>query len=198
MTIEPPPVSLTRLSDAERRILLRLARESIAAVVRGTRAPACVEMTSMLLEPAAAFVSLHSHGRLRGCIGTVTPERPLHETVSRMAIAAAFEDPRFAPLLESEMPSVEIEISRLSAMQPARPEHVRPGIHGVSLSWGENRAVFLPQVAYEHQWDLETLMSELCRKALLPPGAWRLPEMQLMVFVAEVFGEAQDVHGREM
>jgi len=191
MTVELPLVVLERLTDVERGILLTVARDSIGAAVREAQAVACTALTPALLEPAAAFVSLHSGGRLRGCIGTVVAERPLHETVARMAVAAAFEDPRFAPLLESEMPSVEIEISRLSVMHPVDPADVCPGVHGVSLISGEHRAVFLPQVARAQHWDRETLLSELCRKALLPAAAWRRPGMQLMVFVAEVFGDPQ-------
>ena len=84
---------------------------------------------------------------------------------------------------------IDIEISRLSPMLPARPDDVQPGVHGVCVTHERHRAVFLPQVATTQNWDRDTLLSELCRKAQLAPDAWRLPDCRLTVFVAEVFGE---------
>lgn len=189
MTADVPLVSLERLTEHERRLLLRLARDSIRAALLQETPPPAIGLTPALQAPAAAFVSLHCRDRLRGCIGTMTAEKPLHETVARMAVAAALEDPRFAPLVATEMSTMVIEISRLSYMRAARPEDVCPGVHGVSLICGEHRGVFLPQVAVAQRWDRETLLRELCRKALLPPDAWRWADSQLLVFVAEVFAE---------
>jgi AmmeMemoRadiSam system protein A len=115
--------------------------------------------------------------------------RPLYRVVAQMALSAAFDDPRFPPLTKSELPGVHIEISRLSPLVPGLPEEVCPGRHGVCVTQGDHRGVFLPQVALEYHWDRETLLRELCRKALLPPDAWRQPGATLMIFEAEVFGE---------
>ncbi len=182
-------VVLEALSASERSDLLRLARASIRAAFDPHVSFPSIALTPLLIEPTAAFVSLHCDGRLRGCVGTVTPDKPLHDTVAHIARSAAFEDPRFPPLEASELAAVDIEISRLSRMVPAEPAMVRPGIHGVCISCGRQRAVFLPQVATTHGWDREVLLDELCRKALLPTAAWRRPGCELMVFVAEVFGD---------
>jgi len=72
---------------------------------------------------------------------------------------------------------------------------VRCGVHGVCIASGEHRAVFLPQVATTHNWDRDTLLDELCRKAFLPTNAWRHPGCDLLVFVAEVFGEHEPAGG---
>jgi AmmeMemoRadiSam system protein A len=189
MIAECPLTSLPLLTAAERRELLWLARESIRTVLRDEDAPTVPTLTLALCEPTAVFVSLHHEGHLRGCIGTLTAERPLHEAVVRTARSAALADPRFPPLREAELPAVHIEISRLSALVPARPEQVRPGSHGVCVRCGERRAVFLPQVATLYNWDRERLLRELCRKAMLPPDAWQRPEISLSVFSAEVFGD---------
>lgn len=189
MITEYPVTFLSPLTAAERRELLWLARESIRTVLRDEEAPTAATLTPALCEPTAVFVSLHHEGQLRGCIGTLTAERPLHEAVVRTARSAALADPRFAPLSEVELPAVEIEISRLSALVPARPEQVLPGSHGVCVRCGERRAVFLPQVATRYNWDRERLLRELCRKAMLPPDAWQRPEVLLLVFSAEVFGD---------
>ena len=177
------------LTAAERRDLLRLARASIRRAFEPQGPLPQIVLTPPLLEPTAAFVSLHCDGRLRGCVGTVTADTPLHEIVGNMARAAAFDDPRFPPLLAAEVAAIDIEISRLSRMVPAQPQDVRRGVHGVCIASGEHRAVFLPQVATTHNWDRDTLLDELCRKALLPPNAWRQAGCDLLVFVAEVFGE---------
>ncbi len=179
------------LTSAERLQLLGHARRSIAAALGGAPHPDCTSLTPALSELGAAFVSLHCERRLRGCIGTLAADRPLYRTVAQMAVSAAFDDPRFPPLATEELPEVEIEISRLSALVPAHPEDIDPARHGVSLIIGDQRAVFLPQVARQCGWDRDTLLNELCRKALLPPESWHHPTTILMIFEAEIFADNQ-------
>ena len=57
-------------------------------------------------------MSLHHDGHLRGCIGTLLADHPLHQTVAQMAVSAAFDDPRFIPLSLLEMSALAIEISQ--------------------------------------------------------------------------------------
>jgi AmmeMemoRadiSam system protein A len=180
------------LTSPERHALLRLARDSIRTALAGAEMPRLDAPTPSLEEPAGAFVSLHEGSRLRGCVGTVVAERPLHENVARMARSAAFDDPRFPPMSTAELAEVTIEISRLGGLTPVRPEGVEPGRHGVCVQRGSHRAVFLPQVAVKYQWDRDTLLNELCLKALLPPDAWTEEHVILMVFVAEVFSEEDE------
>jgi AmmeMemoRadiSam system protein A len=181
---------LVPLTVGERRDLLWLAHESIRSALHDEAPPVPRTLTPPLLEPGAAFVSLHIANELRGCVGTLLAEQALHVTVAHRARAAAFDDPRFAPLTAVELASVEIEISRLSPLVPAHAEDVLPGVHGICLSVRERRGVFLPQVARRHGWDRETLLRELCQKALLPPDAWRWPETTLEIFEAEVFADS--------
>lgn len=187
MASEAPLSLLTPLTADERRILLRLARQSILTALRNEGPPAPETLTAPLLEPGAAFVSLHIEENLRGCVGTLLADQPLHATVTHTARSAAFDDPRFPPLVVAELELVEIEISRLSAQVPARPEDIRPGVHGVCIHAGQRRGVFLPQVAQRYDWDRETLLRELCQKAMLPPDAWKWPQTSLEIFEAEVF-----------
>jgi len=192
MTADAPRAHVEPLTAAERRDLLWLARASIRSTLSGGAQRPEISLTAALQELTAAFVSLHCEGRLRGCVGSVLPEKPLYEMVASMACAAAFDDPRFPPVTAVEVPIIDIEISRLSRMIPAQPEDVRPGIHGVCVARGHQRAVFLPQVATSQNWDRDTLLDELCRKACLPDDAWTQADCSLMVFVAEVFSEARD------
>jgi uncharacterized protein len=73
---------------------------------------------------------------LRGCIGRMVADTPLEKIVRDMAMAAAFEDPRFPPLGKNEIGSIDLEISVLSPMEPCRPEDIVPGVHGAYLSKG--------------------------------------------------------------
>ena len=75
-----------------------------------------------------------------------------------------------------ELPSLTVDVSVLGPLAPSAPEAVEVGRHGVVVRHDERSALFLPQVATEQGWDRETLLRQLCRKAGLPPDAWRHPD----------------------
>ncbi|MBN1261418.1 MAG: AmmeMemoRadiSam system protein A [Anaerolineae bacterium] len=181
----------------EKALLLQIAREAIRARLEGRSLPvlALQDLPSRLVAAGAAFVTLTLHGHLRGCIGSLIAHRPLVEDVQRHAVDAAFEDPRFSPLTDREYPELHIEISVLSAPKPLPYEDagdlvrkLRPGIDGVILRRGWNRATFLPQV-WEQLPEPETFLSNLCYKAGLPANAWRWPDVEVSVYQVEKFGE---------
>jgi AmmeMemoRadiSam system protein A len=178
-----------RLSAEERRSLLRIARETLRSGCAGESPPQLEPPAAALAEPSGAFVSLHRAGELRGCIGTFARDRPLQHVVHDMALAAAFDDPRFPRLDGSELDSLHIEISVLSDLCRTVAEAVIPGFHGVSIARGTAKGVFLPQVAVEAGWDRETLLAQTCLKAGLSADAWREADTEISVFTAEVFGE---------
>jgi len=180
----------TCLSEAERAELLRIARASIGAHLGLCPEPALELSTPRLEAVGGAFVTLELEGSLRGCVGTASPRDALHLTVAAMAKAAAFEDPRFPPLGKNEFEATGIEISRLTPTRPARPEDVVPGRHGLFISRGAARGLLLPQVAARYGWERERFLRETCRKAGLPGDAWTDPSTRILVFEAEVFGEA--------
>jgi AmmeMemoRadiSam system protein A len=131
-----------------------------------------------LAEAGATFVTLRCKGELRGCIGRLEATRPLADDVRQNALAAAFEDPRFAPVHITEFSELEIEVSLLDAAQPwpARSEGealrtVQPGIDGVILEWRGRHATFLPQV-WEQLPDPANFMAALKRKAGLAADFW--------------------------
>jgi uncharacterized protein (TIGR00296 family) len=84
-----------------------------------------------------------------------------------------------------------IEISILSPMEPARPDEVIPGTHGLYIRKGFRSGTLLPQVAAEENWDRETFLAHTCLKAGLPPNSWKSDDVQLYTYTAEVFGEAK-------
>ena len=180
-----------RLTPAQKQRLLRLARETIETFVRHGRRLKVHEADPRLLKKEGAFVTVHEHGQLRGCIGQVIAHQPLYLTVQDAAIAAVSEDPRFPPVTPDELNDLQIEISVLS--QPRRiksPDEFILGKHGVIVRQGRHQGLFLPQVAETTGWDKERFLSELCvRKAGLPPDAWKSPQTILEVFTADVFSE---------
>jgi AmmeMemoRadiSam system protein A len=181
---------MSPLSSEDRRALLDLARQAIAEAVRRGPALDLPELRGALAEPAGAFVTLHRHGRLRGCIGEIGALKPLGRAVANCAARSAVEDPRFDPVREEEVAELEIEISVLSRLEEIVPEQVEAGRHGLLVVCGNHRGLLLPQVATEHHWGRERFLEETCTKAGLERDAWRDPATQLLAFTAEVFSES--------
>jgi AmmeMemoRadiSam system protein A len=176
-------------SPHDRALLLRLAREALAAHV-GV-APAHVPgLSGPLAEPRGAFVTLHNHGELRGCIGHIEPTTPLGKVVPRCAVAAGTNDPRFPPITPTELDELDIEISVLAPLEPiAGPQDIDVGRHGLVVERDWQRGLLLPQVAVEWNWDAETFLAQTCHKAGLPRDAWKHGAKKWR-FEAEVFSEA--------
>ncbi|MCL2264727.1 MAG: AmmeMemoRadiSam system protein A [Treponema sp.] len=187
------------ITEKERKILLTQAREAITAQLE-KRKPFWEagneesgiknDEESSIKKPCGAFVSLHIGDNLRGCIGRMTANLPLLDTVRLMAKEAAFGDPRFPPLRKDELSRVHIEISALSPMQPCPdPRHVKVGVHGIYLTGRGRSGVLLPQVPVEQGWNLDEYLDYICVKAGLPPGSYDAPDTQLLTFTAIVFSE---------
>lgn len=176
------------LSAAEKELLHEIARQSIAAGLRGEAPPPLPQCTGVLQEPRGAFVTLHKRGALRGCIGFIEAVKPLAATVQEMAYAAAFRDPRFPPLSAAEWPEIDIEISVLSPLQRIQSvEEIQVGRHGLYIRRGPYHGLLLPQVATEYGWDRDTFLQQTCRKANLPAKAWQDPQTEIYVFSADIF-----------
>lgn len=184
-------------SEAEKKTLLSIARTSIDyGLKHGQPLPEKkllhFPMTDTLKEPKGVFVTLHHHGALRGCIGTIEPSKPLYQAVSHMAYAAAFKDPRFPPLTQKEFPFITLEISVLSPLIPVSSlEEIEVGRDGLVVVKFPYKGLLLPQVATEQGWDRETFLSHTCLKAGLPPRAYKDEDCQIYRFRAEVWGEEE-------
>lgn len=157
-------------------VLLPLARAAIARELG--RDHAADDAAPWLRAPGACFVTLTQDDQLRGCIGTLAAHRPLRDDVRANAVAAAFRDPRFAPLSARELERTEVEVSLLSPMQAldfgSEAEalaQLRPGIDGLVFEFGARRSTFLPQV-WEQLPDAHDFMAHLKRKAGLPADFW--------------------------
>jgi AmmeMemoRadiSam system protein A len=176
------------LTDEEKGELLRIARTVIEKRARGEKSPTFSPTTDKLKEERGAFISIYKKGMLRGCIGLLEPSQPLLDTVVEMAQAAAFQDPRFRPVTEDELPYLDLEISVLTPMEETKDlEQIKIGVHGLLIKKGYHSGLLLPQVATERDWDRITFLRETCRKAGLPQNAWKDPDTKIYVFSADVF-----------
>ncbi len=184
---------IAMLSKEERQKLLAIARNSIQTYLKTGEKLELTEADPLLLKEMGAFVTLHKHGELRGCIGNLIGQQPLYLTVRDMAVEAATGDPRFPPVTLEELKDIEIEISALSPLKRIESaDEIKMGIHGVLLRRGFNSGVFLPQVATETGWSKEEFLSNLCsHKAGLPALAWKDKSAEIYIFTAEVFSEKE-------
>lgn len=179
------------LTADEKATLLAIARQSIEDSLSGRRPQPADEatLTPALRAKCGAFVTLNLGGRLRGCIGNLIGRRPLHATVQAMALAAAFEDPRFRPVTDGELAGIDIEISVLSPLRRiTSPDEIELGRHGIFMVKDGRSGTFLPQVAADTGWTRDEFLGHCARdKAGLGWNGWR--EAELYVYEADVFGE---------
>ena len=177
------------LSDADKKALKEIAFNSIRDSLDGKpiAQPIVNCQLSILNSKCGAFVSLHKHGHLRGCIGHFGEDYPLHEIVAEMARAAAFEDPRFMPVTRDELNDLDIEISVLTPMRRIQSlEEFELHRHGIYIKKGYRSGTFLPQVADEVNWTKEEFVGHCSQdKAGLGWDGWR--DAELYVYEAIVF-----------
>jgi len=181
------------LSEENKQELLLVARRILEEHLGEAEPPRCETDSPALLEPCATFVTLRRRdsGELRGCRGECPARRPLIESVSRMVMAAAKDDTRFSPVTADEVPSLRIEISALSSIEPIEPEAVVVGQHGLLIIKGSETGLLLPQVPVRLGWDREQFLHALCQKARLPDDAWTDKEARLYGFEAAAWAEKE-------
>jgi hypothetical protein len=182
--------------EAETRgeVLIRLARAAIGGIFGLTYR--IDESHAFLQEAAATFVTLSRDGRLRGCVGSLQARRRLREDVKANAKAAAFLDPRFEPLTQTEFATTRVEVSLLSRCEPLEfaseteaVARIRPGIDGLILEHGGMRGTFLPQV-WDNIPDPAEFLRLLKQKAGLEPGFWA-EDLRLLRYTVVKFREEQ-------
>ncbi len=181
VTVDPGPALLAR------------ARNAIAAQLG--QATQAEPADPALNQPGATFVTLTQNGALRGCIGSLQAHRPLDQDVRANAVAAAFRDPRFAPLTLAELARTRVEVSLLTAPQPMSftdeadaLRQLRPNVDGIIFSAGPKRSTFLPQV-WEQLPEPRVFMAHLKQKAGLPADYWS-SEVQLQRYEVQKWKEA--------
>ena len=183
------------LSESQRTLLLRVARQSIEHGLKQHKPlPVVPAEYPPFDQPGASFVTLHRQGVLRGCIGSLEAHRPLLLDVAQNAYAAAFRDPRFEPLQPQELDDLDIDISILStpvAMsfdnQQELLDQIRPGVDGLILEDGARRGTFLPSV-WSSLPEKTDFLAQLKLKAGLPADYWS-DKLKVWRYTTECFGE---------
>ena len=180
-----------RMNDEQKKVLLKLAADTIKAVVAGDKLPEFECDDAMLMEKRGCFVTIKNSGMLRGCIGQFVADRPLIEIVRAMAESSCCGDPRFRdnPITTDEFDELDIEISVLTPLKKTHdPLSLELGVDGIYITNGYASGCFLPQVATETGWSKEEFLSNCCsQKAGLGDDAWKDKDTEVYLFRCEIF-----------
>lgn len=178
------------LTLEHKKTLIKIARESIASAVNGNIVPEYKIDDAILNTMCGAFVTLHTDGNLRGCIGNITAKIPLWETISNMAMESALRDPRFPSVSPWELENIDIEISVLSPLKRINNlEEIEVGKHGLFIKKGFYQGLLLPQVATDYKWNRIQFLEQTCCKAGLNKDCYKQVTTEIFIFSAIVFGE---------
>jgi hypothetical protein len=128
--------------------LVNLAREAVTSYIKDDKVLKPSELAPEMKGKAGVFVSIHKHGDLRGCIGTIEPTSPniAGETI-RNAISSATKDPRFPPITREELNQLDYKVDVLSPPEPAKSTmELDPKKYGVIVEAGLRRGLLLPNL----------------------------------------------------
>jgi len=178
--------------------VVSFARKVIELHFKGRRPDEPESLDGILRENRGVFVTLDTYPKreLRGCIGFPEPVMPFGKALREAAFSAAFGDPRFPSVRESELGALVVEVSALT--EPKRLKVARPldyprevvvGRDGLIIRRGWSSGLLLPQVAVEQGWDAEEFLANACMKAGLAPDAWLAEGAKIYAFSAQIFSE---------
>ncbi|AEE93497.1 AmmeMemoRadiSam system protein A [Acidianus hospitalis] len=193
-------VTIQELGIEEGKTLVKIARQAIMKKL-GLQSSISYKESEVLNKKGLAFVTLETllgeTTTLRGCIGYVEAVAPLKEIVKNAAIAAAFSDPRFPPLMKDEINNIIIEVTVLTKPEEVvvddrkeLPKVIKVGRDGLIVEKGIlYSGLLLPQVPMEYCWDEETFLAETCLKAGLSPDCWLDKNVRIKRFEGIIFRE---------
>ena len=184
------------LTGKDKKILLDIARGTVEDYVNKRTIPKINPkgFSENLLTHTGAFVTLHKHGKLRGCIGRFEPDIELYKVVQEMAISAATRDYRFSPVKPEELDDIDIEISVLTPLRKIdSADEIQLGKHGIYIKKGYSSGTFLPQVATQTGWNIEKFLGHCSRdKAGIGWDGWK--DADLYTYEALIFSEKETNH----
>ncbi len=163
----------------EKKALVHLVRATVENELKGelkipTRRLWPIKSRSMRRRDGAFGGVKTKKGKLQGSIGRMTSELPLYQTVSKMALGAAFGDGRFDPVTRDMLPNLVFGVTVLGPLKTVDSvDEIEIGRHGIVLEKGGKRAVYLPQVAPSRGWDVVTTLEHLSEKAEFPKDGWK-------------------------
>ncbi len=162
--------------------LTKLARKTIRDYFDNKKFNPDKNTKELYKEKKACFVTLTLNGELKGCIGSLKPEKELWKDVQDNAINAAIHDFRFSRLTEEEFLKIKIEVSVLSLPKKIEAVNekdllmrINPG-RGYILEKEGVSSTFLPQV-WKQIPDKIQFLEQLSLKAGLNRNAWKTAEI---------------------
>lgn len=181
------------ISNEEKKAILGIARDSIASIFDDNIvSEISLDSYPILQSHKGAFVTLTKNHNLRGCIGYIISNNPLHETIKEAARQSAIGDPRFTKLKKEEFDKIEIEVSILSEpFKMNNYDDIIVGKHGLILNEEGRRGLLLPQVPIEHGMNKDEYLSALCEKAGFYRELWEERTLNIEMFTADVFSEKE-------
>ncbi len=174
------------LSEEEGEDLLKLVRYGLLASQRKLCLFPRIRSTERLKENRGVFIGLWNDRELRGCIGAISPGKPLEESVLDLSIKSALKDPRFKPLCGEELPDLTLEVSILSPPFVTEISQIQIGVHGLVIIGEGKIGLLLPCVPLEYGWNVETFLEQTCLKGGLSKDAWRFGAI-ISSFTVQVF-----------
>jgi AmmeMemoRadiSam system protein A len=189
------------IDELEGEKLLRLARSAIEQYLLHGKIPdnrnskpsnpwgTGIFVTLWSEQSSPAGESLSEELVLRGCIGHLQSNLPLHDLVQEVAVGAATRDPRFLPLTTAELDTTRIEVAILSPLRPISDlQQVNIGQDGLMIDGLGKRGLLLPKVAVRMGWDQSAFLEGVCKKAGLPLHCWP-GTSKLYAFTTIVFAD---------
>jgi len=177
------------LTSKEKQELLNIANLSLYQAIKNKKRLVIEtsKISPKLKEPLGAFVTLQKNNRLRGCIGTFEPDKPLYKVIVDMTIASALSDSRFKEVTLDELKNIDIEISVLTPRKKIFSlDEIVIGKHGIYIKKGSKTGTFLPHVATEMKWDVKEFVSN-CSNEKVGIGYNGYKEAELFIYEAIVF-----------
>jgi len=186
------------LSKSDGKELVKLARKTVENYFKNKK----LKMKgTKFKEKRGIFVSIHTFPdhELRGCIGYPYPILALDEAIQRASISAAFQDPRFPPLIQDELKKVVFEVSILTVPKIIEVKNPKDyikkiviGKDGLMIEHGSlHKGLLLPQVPTQYEWDVETFLEHLCMKAGLMVDMWLDTKTKIYKFQTQIFAERE-------
>ncbi len=183
------------ISDDAGNYLLKLAKETIKYYLQTKeKLEKPNDYPIELDEKLGVFVTLNKNNDLRGCIGYPEPIESAIDATIDVAIAAAFNDPRFPEVTPEEFDELEFEITVLTKPEMiivAHPdqykEEIEIGHDGLIIQKGYSRGLLLPQVATENLFSTEEFLEHTCMKAGISADSWMDESCDVYKFQGQIF-----------
>ncbi len=183
------------ISDKAGEYLVSLAKDTIKyQLENGKIMLKPTDYPLELDEELGVFVTLNKNHNLRGCIGYAEPIKPAIDATMEVALAAAFNDPRFPELSAKEFDDLEFEVTVLTKpkiIEVAHPnqyfDEIEIGRDGLIIQKGYARGLLLPQVAVENAFTKEDFLEHTCMKAGISADSWMDESCDVLKFQGQIF-----------